>query len=375
MKEVTMWTITDNKSWAYLEERYDWIRDMQDVPQDPVHHAEGNVAIHTQMVLAALQEQTAYKALSAQDQEILWAAALLHDVEKRSTTVIEPDGHITSAGHARKGEGTARQILYREIETPFHIREQIARLVKLHSLPLWLLERRDPLHTIIHASLQVNTAHLALLARADMLGRIAADKEEMLYRIDCFEEYCKEHQCWGTAWPFENADARMHYLRKGDGAPGYVPYHPPAVKVVIMSGLPGAGKDTYVKKHFKQPDWEIVSLDDIRVKMKISPTDKSGNGTVVQAAKEQARVHLRNKRSFVWNATNTTHQMREQLIALCLQYDAHVTVAYVEVPYKELFRQNGGREAIVPTPVMHKLIGKLEIPDLTEAHEVVYHVR
>lgn len=375
MKEVIMWTITNNRSWSYLEQQYDWVRDMQHVPQDPIHHGEGNVAIHTQMVLDALQQQPAYNSLSAQEQEILWAAALLHDVEKRSTTITEADGRITSAGHARKGEGTARHILYSEIQTPFHIREQVAKLVKYHSLPLWLLERQDPLRTIIHASIQVNTAHLALLARADMIGRIAPDKEEMLYRIDCFEEYCKEHQCWGTTWPFENADARMHFLTKEDVAPGYVPYHPPSVKVVIMSGLPGAGKDTYVKKHFKQPEWEIISLDDIRVQMKISPTDKSGNGTVVQAAKEQARVYLRSKRPFVWNATNTTQQMREQLIALCLQYDAHVTVVYVEVPFRELFRQNGGREAIVPAPVMHKLIGKLEVPDLTEAHEVVYQIR
>ncbi len=370
-----MWTITENRSWSYLEQTYDWVRDMQDVPQDPVHHGEGNVAIHTQMVLEALQQLPAYQELSAQDKEILWAAALLHDVEKRSTTVIEPDGHITSAGHARKGEGTARQILYREIATPFHIREQITKLVKYHSLPLWLLEKRDPLGTIIHTALQVNTAHLALLARADMIGRVAPDTAELLYRIDCFEEYCKEHQCWGTAWPFENAQARMHYLRKGDAAPGYVPYNAPAVQVVIMSGLPGAGKDTYVKKHYPQPEWEIINLDNIRSQMKISPTDKSGTGKVVQAAKELARVYLRSKRSFVWNATNTTHQMREQLIALCLQYDAHVTVVYVEVPYKELFRQNGNREAIVPYNAMQKLINKLEIPDLTEAHEVIYHVR
>ncbi|SDH12906.1 HDIG domain-containing protein [Chitinophaga filiformis] len=370
-----MWTITENKSWSYLEQTHDWVRDMQDVPQDSIHHGEGNVAIHTQMVLAALQEQAAYQALSPEEKEILWAAALLHDVEKRSTTVTEPDGRITSAGHARKGADTARQILYREIATPFHIREQITQLVKYHSLPLWLLERRDPLRTIIHASLQVNTQHLALLARADMIGRIAPDTAELLYRIDCFEEYCKEHQCWGTPWPFGNAQARMHYLRKGDAAPGYVPYKVPAVQVVIMSGLPGAGKDTYVQQHYQQPDWEIISLDKLRVQMKISPTDKSGTGKVVQAAKEQARVYLRNKRSFVWNATNTTHQMREQLIALCLQYDACVTVVYVEVPYKELFRQNGSREATVPYNAMQKLINKLEIPDLTEAHEVIYHVR
>lgn len=369
-----MWTITPDKSWTYLENTYDWVRIMKEIPQDPVHHAEGNVAIHTQMVLDALQDLPAYRLLDPQDKEMLWAAALLHDVEKRSTTVIEPDGHISSAGHARKGEGTARQILYRDIPAPFHIREQIAKLVRFHSLPLWLLERRDPLRTIIDASLQVNTEYLALLARADVIGRTCYDKADLLYRIDCFEEYCKEKDCWGSSWQFPSATARMHYLRKDGTEPAYTPYKAGENKVVIMSGLPGAGKDSYIRKHYPRPQWAIVSLDDLRSSMNIAPTDKSGNGRVIQAAKELARTHLRNKQPFVWNATNTTHQMREQLIGFCLQYDAYITVVYVEVPYKDLFRQNKSREAVVPLPVMQKLISKLEIPDLTEAHEVIYEV-
>jgi hypothetical protein len=109
------------------------------------------------------------ETINRQDQEILWAAALLHDVEKRSTTVTEPDGSITSAGHARKGEMTARQILYKDIPTPFYIRGQIAKLVRFHGLPLWLFERTNPVKALISASLQVNIQHLALLARADML--------------------------------------------------------------------------------------------------------------------------------------------------------------------------------------------------------------
>ncbi|MCZ5895912.1 poly(A) polymerase, partial [Escherichia coli] len=79
----------------------------------------------------------------AQQQEVLWAAALLHDVEKRSTTVQE-NGRIQSPGHARRGELTARQILWRDIPTPFVLREQIVALVRLHGLPLWLLERPEP---------------------------------------------------------------------------------------------------------------------------------------------------------------------------------------------------------------------------------------
>lgn len=67
---------------------------MKDVPQDPRYHAEGDVGTHTQMVLEALQNESAFKQISAQDQEILWAAALLHDVEKYSTTVHETDGRV-----------------------------------------------------------------------------------------------------------------------------------------------------------------------------------------------------------------------------------------------------------------------------------------
>lgn len=123
-----MWTISDNKNWSYLEHKFYWVQRMSQVPQDARHHAEGNVAVHTQMVLAELQQLPAFQQLQQQQKEILFAAALLHDVEKFSTTVTEPDGSITSAGHAKKGALTTRQILYRDQPAPFVLREQIVAL-------------------------------------------------------------------------------------------------------------------------------------------------------------------------------------------------------------------------------------------------------
>jgi hypothetical protein len=49
-----MWTISENKQWTDLENRFDWVKRMKVVPQDPRYHAEGDVAIHTQMVLEAV---------------------------------------------------------------------------------------------------------------------------------------------------------------------------------------------------------------------------------------------------------------------------------------------------------------------------------
>lgn len=92
------------------------------------------------------------------DKEILWTAALLHDVEKRSTTVIEEDGSITAKGHARKGEYTVRTLLYKDVSTPFIIREKIASFVRFHGLPLWLMEKQDPVRQVARAAFRVDTA-------------------------------------------------------------------------------------------------------------------------------------------------------------------------------------------------------------------------
>lgn len=137
-----IWQLTDDKRWSTLRQRFSWVEEMHHTPQDPEHHGEGDVGVHTEMVLNALITLPEFQQLPAQQQEVLWAAALLHYVEKRSTTVQE-NGRIQSPGHARRGELTARQILWRDIPTPFVLREQIVALVRLHGLPLWLLERRN----------------------------------------------------------------------------------------------------------------------------------------------------------------------------------------------------------------------------------------
>lgn len=368
-----MWRISETKSWEALCVKFDWLKQMESVPQDRVYHAEGDVAIHTKMVLEALESHPDFLKLNIQEREILWASALLHDVEKYSTTVIEEDGSITSKGHARKGALKARQILYQELPTPFAFREQIVGLVRYHGLPLWIFEKPDPLKALVKASMEVNTEWLALLARADMLGRICSDQDNMLYKIDCFEEFCKEQGCWGVARSFPSGNARMYYLQKEDSYPDYIPFENPRMEVVLMSGLPGAGKDTFIKKNF--PDMDVISLDQIRQEKGIRPTDKSGNGRVIQEAKEQARKFLRKQKGFVWNATNITSQMRMQLIELFTTYKASVKIVYIETAYANLHRQNKGREAIVPNAVLERLINKLEVPALWEAHVLSYHIQ
>lgn len=370
-EEIMIWKLTQNKDWPTLEKQFSWVEDMKHVPQRRDYHAEGNVAVHTQMVIRKLEKLSQYQALGEQDKEILWAAALMHDIEKRSTTVDEGGGKYSANNHARKGEFTTRTILYRDIPTPFHIREQICSLVRLHGLPLWLLDKGNPEKKVVEAAFRVNMQHLKILAEADARGRICEDFESLTESLEFFEIFCKEKQCWDHPYKFETSAARFHYFNTDDSYIGYVPFEEFKCNVTLLCGLPGVGKDYYIQSLKKYIP--VVSLDNIRRKYKISPIDKSGNGWVVQTAKEEAREYLRRGQDFVWNATNITRQMRKLLIDLFISYKARVEIVYIEKPYDVWRRQNINREYVLPEKVLDNMLGKLEIPQITEAHEVKYH--
>ena len=367
-----MWTLSTDKEWAHLEKAFDWVQDMKTTPQDARHHAEGDVAVHTQMVLSELAKLPDYQQLDAQSKEVLWAAALMHDIEKCSTTVLENDGRITSRGHAKKGELSVRAWLYQHTNVPFDLREQIAKLVRYHGLPLWFFEKQNPEKAILQANLEVNMQWLGLLAEADSRGRICQDQADLLYRNGLFKSYCEELGCWSQTFVFASNLGRFLYFRKEDQTPDYEPFDDTQGEVILLSGLPGTGKDTYIQKHLA--GYEVLSLDDIRRRLKIDPTDAKANGRVIQEAKETAKVFLRKKQPFVFNATNISRSMREIWIDLFTSYGAKTKIIYLEVPYRQLISQNKNRAYPVPDAVLFRMLGKLEVPALWEAHEVKYVV-
>lgn len=237
---------------------------------------------------------------------------------------------------------------------------------------MWAIQKSDPNKEVINASLIVNTEHLSMLAKADILGRECKDQEEILLRIDLFKELCKDNQCFGKPRNFESNYGRYLYLNKTDSSPDYVPFDDLKFDVVMMCALPGSGKDTFLHKNFQFP---VLSLDDIRREHKIDPTDKKKNGQVIQLGKEKAKEFMRSKTSFVFNATNITSDMRSKWISLFTGYGARVKIFYIEVPYKILLSQNHNREFKVPEKVITSMIRKLEIPIPKEAHEIHYEIK
>jgi putative nucleotidyltransferase with HDIG domain len=355
--------------WDKILTELEWLKPLKNCPQSPIYHAEGDVLTHTCMVCEALVSSEQWRQLEPIKRSLLFAAALLHDIGKPAHTTIESEGQISSKGHVRQGARMARKVLW-EMKVPFFEREQIVNLIQLGGLPLWFWDKNNPQRAIIQASLISQCDLLAILATADVRGRICADQSQLLEKIEFFQEYCQEHQCLTQAWQFPSDYSRFIYFQKEAGNPYYEAYDDTQCEVILMSGLPASGKDTWIQEN--SSNLPVISLDQIRQNLKISPTQDQG--VVINHAKEIARNYLRSSQSFIWNATNTTRSLRAGLIHFLAEYKAKIKIVYLETGYEELLRRNAQREDPVPVSVIEKLASRLDIPNITEAHHVTWMI-
>lgn len=91
---------------------------------------------------------------------------------------------------------------------------------------------------------------------------------------------------------------------------------------------------------------------------------------MINAAREQAKTHLRKKVPFIWNATDLTPATRGKQIQLFTAYHASVKIVYLETDWEEQMRRNSAREAAVPENEIRRMLRKMSPPACFEAHKV-----
>ena len=358
-----------NPDWQAIHERFPWIQRMVGVMQDEINHGEGDVWIHVRLVCEALISSESWRALPEPERHILFAAVLLHDVAKPECRREEPDGHISFRGHSRRGAVLARQILWR-LQVPFAMREQICNLVRYHQIPFFYIERNDQQSLALEMSQSVRCRHLATLAEADAVGRICQDRNRLLENTALFAESCREMSCLDKPYVFPSDHTRFVYFRQPGRFSDAEVHDDSRCDVVLMSGLPASGKDTWVKENLA--DWPCVSLDDLREELDIDPG--KAQGEIIHAARDRAKELLRSGTAFVWNATNLSRQIRGMVLKLLTDYKARIRIVYIETDEDTLRQRNHDRSRSVPTAVIDKCLDKWEVPDLTEAHAVQWVV-
>ncbi len=158
-----------------IEQIFPEIQSLIDVPQDPEWHPEGDVFVHTQLVIDRARELV--DDLSYPRKVTVMLAALAHDFGKPATTEFI-DSRLRSRGHEEAGVPPTESFLDRiNIHTidGYNVREQVIALVREHLKPGEFYKKRDEVGDGAFRRLarRCEPDLLYRVAKADSLGRNA----------------------------------------------------------------------------------------------------------------------------------------------------------------------------------------------------------
>jgi tRNA nucleotidyltransferase (CCA-adding enzyme) len=158
-----------------IEKLFPEIQVLIGVNQDPDWHPEGDVFVHTQLVVDRAREQIA--DLDYAKQVTVMLAALAHDFGKPATTEFL-EGHWRSRGHEEAGVAPTERFLDRlNIHSldGYNVRAQVVALVREHLKPGEFFKKRDEVGDGAFRRLarRCEPELLYRVARADSLGRNA----------------------------------------------------------------------------------------------------------------------------------------------------------------------------------------------------------
>lgn len=352
------------------------LSDMKATEQEPEYHGEGNVYNHTKLVTEAMIGLPIYRESEERDRTVLFLSALLHDIGKIRCTRRE-GGRITSPHHAATGARMAREFMFRELgmsgnDDVRSLREAVCGIIRYHSFPPFAIKSPDAELKLLKIAANgeltsdFSIRKLCALEMADAIGRVGTSTDDYLERTEYCRILAEELGVCDKPHKFSTPyTERAYFLGKTKWRDDDL-YKGSDFEVVLMAGLPGTGKDTWIEKNL--PDIPMISLDEIRAKHNISPVGPQGE--VAAIGIEMAREYLRKKRPFVWNATSTVYDLRSKLVSLFEDYGASVRIVFLETKWEEGLTRNCNRARVVPVARIEKMLSRLEIPERYESERV-----
>lgn len=130
---------------------------------------------------------------------------------------------------------------------------------------------------------------------------------------------------------------------------------------LMLVGLPGSGKSTYIKKYFNQ-NLRVHSSDDIREELSGDANNQDINKQVFELLHRRVKEDLQNGISCVYDATNISWKRRKAFIEELSSIDCWKVCHIIATPYEVCLMQNKQRTRIVPEHVIKRMYMNFDMP-------------
>jgi predicted kinase len=146
----------------------------------------------------------------------------------------------------------------------------------------------------------------------------------------------------------------------------------PRPRIVVLVGLPGSGKSTYLER----VGVTALSSDAVRVLLADDVTDQTIHRRVFAVMRYLLKQRLALGRPVTYmDATHLTPWERRPYLKLGLLYDCDVEAIFFNVPLEICQERNQRRGRVVPADVMERMAAKLVPPTQQEGFARITVVR